>query len=350
VQQSDGAGGWMPEREVWIRGMREVQVKEVDDPPQHDVSFSTFPLPTESTCPACSANTTRCLYRDARDYVTQHPFQVRVCDVCGTAFTVPVPDSLDEYYPARYRRYAHPILAALKALYRIRARGWDRRSAGPGTVLELGCGDGLMLQALAERGWRVMGTERTEESARFAREVGIEVLVDGHDSWPRDRGFDLVIMFQVLEHLPDPVGRLTHCRGLLNEGGRIIVGVPNFASWQSQWSREHWFHLDVPRHLVHLSPGALQAAAERAGLRVESLSFRSFEHDPYGWIQSCLNVCGNDNRLTRLLMRMTRFRPKDTVTLLAAGVLVLPAILLAMISWGMGRGALMEATLVARRG
>jgi SAM-dependent methyltransferase len=339
----------MPEREVWIGGMRDVQVRDVDDPPQPGLSFSTFPLQTDSTCPVCSASTTRCLYPDARDYVTRHAFQVHVCDVCRTAFTFPVPDRMDEYYPARYRRFTRPALATLKALYRIRAKGWDRSSAKPGTVLELGCGDGLMLQALAERGWRVMGTERTEESARFARESGIDVLVDSHDPWPRDRRFDLVIMFQVLEHLPDPVQRLTRCRGLLNEGGRIIVGVPNFGSWQSEWAREHWFHLDVPRHLVHLSPGALRAAAEQAGLRVESLSFRSFEHDPYGWIQSCLNVCGNENRLTRLLMRMTRFRPKDTLTLLAAGILVLPAILLSMISWGMGRGALMEATLVARR-
>ena len=205
-----------------------------------------------------------------------------------------------------------------------------------------------MLQALAQRGWRVMGTERTEESARFARGLGIEVLVETHDPWPRDGRFDLVIMFQVLEHLPDPVQRLARCRELLSEGGRIIVGVPNFASWQSRWTRQHWFHLDVPRHLVHLSPATLQAAAEQAGLRVESLSFRSFEHDPYGWVQSTLNLCGNKNRLTRLLMRMTRFRLTDSLTLVAAACLTPPAILLAMLSWGLRRGALMEATLVAR--
>jgi 2-polyprenyl-3-methyl-5-hydroxy-6-metoxy-1,4-benzoquinol methylase len=297
----------------------------------------------------CTATPTRCLYREARVYVTQHAFQVHICDRCETAFTQPVPDVLDEYYPSRYRRYTRLVLTVLEALYRIRVGGWHRHASQPGRALELGCGDGLMLQALAQRGWRVMGTERTEESARFARELGIEVLVDPNDSWAPDRRFDLVIMFQVLEHLADPVQRLIRCRELLNEGGRIIVGVPNFSSWQSRMAKARWFHLDVPRHLVHLSPASLRAAAAQAGLQVESISFRSFEHDPYGWIQSLLNMCGNDNRLTRLLMRMTSPRPGDALTVLAAAGLALPAIVLAMISWGLGRGALMEATLVAPR-
>jgi SAM-dependent methyltransferase len=301
-------------------------------------------------CPVCSAKIGHCLYREARDYVTEESFQVRVCDTCQTAFTFPVPSALDLYYPARYRRYAGPVVAALKALYRIRVSGWHKRSSQPGWALELGCGDGLMLQALAKFGWQVIGTERTEESSRFARDLGIEVLVESHDAWPSDRRFDLIIMFQVLEHFPNPVQQLIRCREVLSDGGRIIVGVPNFDSWQSRWSREHWFHLDVPRHLVHLSPSALRAAAGQAGLTVESLSFRSFEHDPYGWIQSCLNVYGNNNRLTRLLMGMTRFRPKDMLILLAAACLAPPALLLAMVSWGLERGAMMEATLVAHSG
>jgi len=290
------------------------------------------------------------LYPHAADYITKDVFGVWSCPKCRISWTQPIPANLEPYYPRSYRRYNAIIIAILKFLYRQRVARWNRLFAQPGSALELGCGDGFMLNALRSFGWEVCGTERTEEMAAFAREhFGLTVFVENTQPIPREKRFDLVIMFQVLEHLADPLPQLSRAASLLASGGRLVIGVPNFQSWQAEYGRDGWFHLDVPRHLFHWSPDSLREAAQRSGLKVDSISFVSLEHDPYGWVQSILNrQFGNCNRLTRLLMRAEPWRPKDLVTLALAALLTPVALGLSLASWACGRGAIMQAVLSKR--
>lgn len=300
------------------------------------------------TCGSCGEALARGRRIESRDYVTGARFDVVVCPGCGLGWTSPVPANLDPYYPRTYRRYNPWVAAVLSLLYRWRVGRWCRGFARPGSVLELGCGDGVMLDALRTRGWQVCGTERTEAMAATARErYGIRMYVDPDGPQPGHDRFDLIVLFQVLEHLSDPVETLGRARALLADGGRVVVGVPNRASWQAAFGQGGWFHLDVPRHLVHFTPSALAAAAARAGLRVESVGYVSPEHDPFGWVQTILNRCaGNANRLTLLLMGAERWRIGDVPTLLAVAVIGPVAVLLAAASWACRRGAVMEANLV----
>jgi SAM-dependent methyltransferase len=205
-----------------------------------------------------------------------------------------------------------------------------------------------MLHALRSRGWEVCGTERTEAMAATARDrYGIRMYVDPEGPQAGHDRFDLIILFQVLEHLSDPVAALKRAAALLGDGGRIVVGVPNRASWQAAFGRGAWFHLDVPRHLVHFTPAALAATAAQAGLRLETVGFVSPEHDPYGWVQTILNRwAGNANRLSLLLMGAEAWRMRDLVTLAAVMAIGPVAVALALVSWPCRRGAVMEAILV----
>ena len=298
-------------------------------------------------CGVCGAQMPHPFYAEAADYITGHSFEVRECPGCGVAWTSPVPSDLEPYYPRSYRRYNSLIIAILKFLYRRRVARWCRRFSKPGKALELGCGDGFMLNALRSFGWSVAGTERTDEMARFAREhFGVTVYVEPRHSIPSGERYDLIVLFQVLEHLADPVGELRRAASLLSDGGSVIVAVPNFSSWQSRYSTTGWFHLDVPRHLVHFSPNSLDRAAQAAGLRVSSVNFLSFEHDPYGWVQSGLNrLFSNGNRLTKLLMRAEPWRVGDLFSLFVAALLSPFAVALSVLSWLFRRGAIMEVTL-----
>jgi SAM-dependent methyltransferase len=186
--------------------------------------------------------------------------------------------------------------------------------------------------------------------AQFAREnFGLTVYVEPQNPIPQSSKFDLVVMFQVLEHLEWPVEELQKVAALLNDGGAVIVGVPNFSSWQSRFGKSSWLHLDVPRHLLHFSPHSLASVAQKAGLELRSVDYVSVEHDPYGWVQTILNrVFNNNNRLTALLMRATPWRASDLVTVVIAGALVPLAALLSIVSWRCGKGALFEAVLVKK--
>jgi SAM-dependent methyltransferase len=217
-------------------------------------------------------------YGEAFDYLTGDRFALGRCQSCGIVFTDPAPTDLDRHYPPRYRKYRGIVELPLGALYRRRARRWARAFARPGRALEIGCGQGAMLDELRRAGWGVLGVERAG-----ARADGLPVVAATLDQVGPDEGFDLVILFQTLEHLPHPLAALRQCRRLLAPGGRLVVSVPNHASWQARWFGGEWFHLDVPRHLFHFTPGSLRACLDRAGFTIERLHHVNLEQDNF-WV------------------------------------------------------------------
>ncbi len=201
---------------------------------------------------------------------------------------------------------------------------------------------------LQDLGWRVTGSERTPAAARTPHEqYGYPVVVGGPDALDPAERFDLLLMIQVLEHLDNSSATLRALAARLKPGGKLVIGVPNFTSWQSRFGGDTWFHLDVPRHLHHFSLPGLTALIGQHGLAVESVSYISPEHDPFGWIQSALNrIDTRSNRLTRLLMRMDRPNLANSLHLATACILALAAIPLSIAGWMTGQGALMEVTCV----
>jgi SAM-dependent methyltransferase len=297
------------------------------------------------TCPLCGGNKLRTIYADARDPITRDSFPVVECTVCHMVHTAGVPDCLDRFYPARYRAYGPIVTRFLDALYNLRVSRWARLKAGGGSILEIGCGSGLMLAAFKRRGWRVLGIERNENAAEIGRHSHhVEIVSNPVETLPLDAQFDLIIMFQVLEHVRDPIRLLNECAKRLSPKGYLLANVPNFSSWQSKFAEATWFHLDVPRHLNHFTPQTLDAALERAGLRLAHLSFASLEHDPYGWVESTLNrITGHSNTLTRFLMGIDPIGPAALFSL-AFGLVLSPlAMVVAGVSWIAKQGALLEA-------
>ena len=301
----------------------------------------------ELGCNVCGSRESELAYDEVIDYITGDFFQVWQCKHCKAGITWPRPDDLSPYYPAKYRRYNRLIRNILKFLYRQRVKNWASQFLVPGIAFEIGCGDGLMLDTLRDLGWKVIGSERTAQSAYFpSRILGLPVFVGGLDTIQPCPHFDLIFLFQVLEHLEDPVITLQQLARLLKPSGKLIIGVPNFSSWQAKVGQRRWFHLDVPRHLVHYSYTTLETLFKQFDMEIENVSYSSWEHDPYGWVQSILNrLDWRFNRLTRLLMQID---PPDIINLLHlafAGIFGFVAIILSLVSWLLHRGALIEVTI-----
>jgi SAM-dependent methyltransferase len=300
------------------------------------------------TCPVCGVRDFTTIYNDARDPITLDAFRVVGCSACGAAYTAPRPASLDRYYPRQYRAYGAVVTRVLRVLYGLHVSRWARLKPEGGSVLEIGCGPGLMLAAFCRRGWQVSGIERNEASAETARQnLRTGAIVTSIQDLPADARFDLIVMFQVLEHIGEPVALLRECAKRLAPRGLLIANVPNFSSWQSRLAGSKWMHLDVPRHLVHYTPQSMAETLERAGLTLSSVSFTSLEHDPYGWVESTISrLTGRANPLTRFLMGLDGFSFQIFIAWLIGAALLPPALLAAVVSWLAGSGALMEAIAV----
>ncbi len=190
------------------------------------------------------------------------------CSSCGARTTDPWPSDadLDRAYAGWYRpesgRFSGPLDALLR---RSRAQLAARvdELAPPGPVLDVGSGDGTLLDALHAAGRPALGLERAS-SRPDVREAEVTEL---------DERFAAIVFWHSLEHLREPGRALEHAASLLRPGGVLIVAVPNVASLQARWFGERWLALDPPRHLVHLPARTLARGTRDAGLTVERVSF-----------------------------------------------------------------------------
>jgi 2-polyprenyl-3-methyl-5-hydroxy-6-metoxy-1,4-benzoquinol methylase len=163
-------------------------------------------------------------------------------------------------------------------------------SGSPGRILDVGCGKGLLLKGLRDCGWEVVGTELSEVASLRAREAGIQVHNRAVEEIPFDPGsFDVVTLYHCLEHLANPRETLAHLHRLLRPGGWLVVEVPNVGSWYARVFRSDWFHLDVPRHFYHFTPGTLRRMLEAAGFRIKRERTVNLQYDSFGAVQSLLN-------------------------------------------------------------
>jgi len=113
----------------------------------------------------------------------------------------------------------------------------------------------------------------------------------------------------VLEHLEDPEAVLVQVRRLLKPTGKFLLSVPNFSSWEARLAKDKWFHLDVPRHIIHFTEEQLMKHIKKAGLTRQKVSYFVPEYDFYSFIQSVQNSLGLQ---MNLLYRCLRSGELDT--------------------------------------
>jgi SAM-dependent methyltransferase len=241
----------------------------------------------------------------------------------------------DLYFRVAERYFGHPrksragaagvpewVLAALTPiawrLFRFRFRRLAPFIPG-GRLLDFGYGSGDYLLRMRELGWECWGVEPQPADPAALEARGIRVFADLSDPRiPRDH-FDRVTADHVLEHVFDPRAALSALRRLLRPGGRISIGVPNFASLSGRLFRSFWYNLSAPIHPHQFTATSLGAFLEAAGFGGIRIVRRSLAPDFLASIDLALNGLGG--RLTG--RKHTALRLRDSRAL---GVLVLPLV------------------------
>jgi SAM-dependent methyltransferase len=285
-------------------------------------------------------------------------FHLRRCEQCGTAFTDPKPSSEEleasysqVYYGPENVKFVSPMEGIVGWLTQRRARWIHRKIKAHSRILEIGCGRGLLLSALARLGHECHGTERSGLAGKRAQNtVGVRVYTAPLEGCNLEKkAFDLVILWHVLEHLERPDQTLVQVFQLLKEDGLLVLEVPNLSSLQSQLTGKHWLHLDIERHLFHFTIDGLRRLLRATGFSVAEEHTFSWEQCPFGILQSLLNSLGmGSNRLYKLLKReIVLPLPSKFLQYGLCTVLVLPAILFAGFESWLGMGGIIRVT--ARR-
>ena len=237
----------------------------------------------------------------------------------------------------------------LSMVHRSRIRTLERLTGGPGSVLDIGCGPGVLINQMRSRGWRVRGTERSPSAAQQARDVfHLDVsAVDVDELVAAGATYDAVVLWHVAEHLHRPEETVRGIARLLRPGGVLLIAVPNFGSPEARIGRAGWFHLDVPRHLVHFTPSTLTAILEAAGFRPVKVSYLVPEYDLFSFVQTVENRLGLPPNLLydvlrRPEARLRRQQSGGVASVVAVGLAVplsLAAVVVAPLAAALRRSA-----------
>jgi SAM-dependent methyltransferase len=305
-----------------------------------------------TNCRACGAGdlTRGFEVREAGD-----EFRWLRCTSCGSLVLdlLPTVDDLSAvhgegtYHGAGRRKFVRAIEGLVGGFRNARARWVARNTVPGGRILDVGCGRGQMVRALAGWGFQGAATEISYSAAQQVREVpAIEVRIGSEAiaSWP-PASFDAVCFFHTLEHMDDPRAALAHAYRLLDMDGQLFVEVPLLSPLARAFGAR-WFHLDCPRHLVQFTRQGLACAAARAGFRVAEQRSFSVEFSPASLFLSCWKCLFPTSNLyahSQVTAPSAVRRVWSTVIILmGAGLFLVPAMLVAVL----GQGDVLRARLI----
>ena len=205
------------------------------------------------------------------------PLVYRQCVGCGL-----VRLDTEEIYDYTDSDYVEVLTR--QALSGDRLWGWtlDRIEAqrSPGTLVEVGCGVGTQLCAARKRGWEVLGFDINTDCPEIARRMhGVEVRCEDFLTQPDESFADVVLMHQLIEHVPDPNPFFEASRRALKPGGLLVMSTPNWHAaqplvWLSRrtgMAMPRIDHIKPDQHIRLYSPETFRALADRRGWRVLSI-------------------------------------------------------------------------------
>jgi len=241
---------------------------------------------TTSSCPICNGATKHGF--SAKKYA----FSKCVSGDCGHVFVDPIPsfEELDVYYAkntsglensdswtmaedyASNPQLVHNFYSKNRIGF-LRNRGYlsERTS-----VLDVGCSTGMFLRVLKDQGINdVCGVDVSIEQVTHCQEVNQIRAFRELNQIPAGEQFDLVCLYAVLEHVPNPREVMADSVERLSVGGRLIVDVPNYRSLYRVLTGKKWLWLIPPVHLGYFCPKSMRKLAATAGLEIDYRSTKS---------------------------------------------------------------------------
>ncbi len=205
-------------------------------------------------CPYCSHESF--LLSKAKDRnrkITDHSFSYYRCKTCGLVFLNPVPDDIDQYYPDNY--YHIPTSTDfLSETAPGEQHKLDQiiRFKDSGRLLEIGPSTGTFAWISKQHGYEVQTIEMDAQCSNYLNNVAGIPTINTADTcgalFTLDP-FDVIVMWQVIEHLPSPWETLRSVSEKVKLGGIVVLAAPNPSSFGFRLLGKNWPHLDAPRHL-----------------------------------------------------------------------------------------------------
>jgi SAM-dependent methyltransferase len=238
-------------------------------------------------CPFCKSPKLRVKFVAAQ-------FTILECKRCQIATTTP-PPTVPAYEKMDFHSGEDPSKADVltpigglhsdwRNLIRTQVKSVADEFPTDASLLEIGCGEGILLEELTKAGFGdVWGFEPSNSAAKRARRRGLQVLHGYFDARTLSRKFDLILMSHVYEHIEDAEAFLEQVKTVLKPGGGILLTQTNHRGLVPTYQRDRWYAWVPDQHFWHFTPRGLDFLLRRHGFRRVSVGYCPLVH-PEGLI------------------------------------------------------------------
>jgi len=225
-------------------------------------------------------------------YLRSNGWSYYRCEGCGLIVLHPLPDeaTLRNYYNDEYAVDFKHYVKRVRGAARATLQDLGERFPNRGSLLEIGCSYGGFLAEARREGWQVTGVELSNTAAAFAREHHQLTVFSGNLRGALSqlgRQYDAIVLFHVIEHLPDPMQFLFDCRKLLKPEGLLVLKTPNASSLIARLAGSFWQWVSPPAHLFLYGPETMGSLLQKCGY--QPAIFRSAQGDANNNLFSALS-------------------------------------------------------------
>ena len=236
-----------------------------------------------SICPLCRIGSAG----SAKPLFEKNGYRLLKCSRCSLVWVSNPPSARDlaKLYSFESGYHRQTALAASCNTIDQRAASEYRFISGlrhPARLLDIGCSVGSFLRQAQLHGWKTTGIELSPDTARIGRErYGLDIRVGTvEEQRIPDESFEIVTLWDVIEHMTDPFAALAMIRPWLTRDGLLILETPNIRglfphiSYIVARRLDYWPHPEPPGHLFQFSKATITKALECAGFRLVSIADR----------------------------------------------------------------------------
>lgn len=146
----------------------------------------------------------------------------------------------------------------------------------PGKILDVGCGPGWLLSAI-DPGWDKYGIEPSRKAGAIAASHANIEIGTFEDADVKNKTFDLIVMYHVIEHMKNPVDALRSAQSMLRPEGHMVLGTPDFDSGAARRYGANYRLLHDPTHISLFSNDSMHRLLRDVGFKIDNVAYPFFD-------------------------------------------------------------------------
>ena len=211
----------------------------------------------------------------------------RKCKECNFVFVYPLPsiETQQKYYDSSYQEGGYRLYQESQELrIKLNTKRFDDLAeySLKGNILDIGCGAGFFLDVASKNGLNTFGIELSSEATKKTKLRHPNVFNGTlEDAKYPDGFFDIITIFDLIEHVMDPNQTIKEVNRILNPGGLAVFTTPDISSWHAKVLKKNWYQINPLQHLYYFSPKTMTMILKKNNFEILKIekNFKIFRID-----------------------------------------------------------------------